>query len=297
VAAIAQERMAAWLDAARALGADPHHVYLDFTIWPVAPGEVEIAESVERTIVAAGAAGGFSIEPALAPAVFARWIAQAPDKFTHVRIAGADQQAWASRLGTIPATSAPSPDFVAMLARGATSAPDHAPNLRQGAFATAAPTASPWRVWRFAAALAVAAILLQVAINVFAGFADQRAAKQILAQAEANFQAARPEVRTIVNLRAQVAAAANSMNQSGSHPVLAASDPLIRVLQTHALVRLDDLRHQGPGRTVRLTMSAPQAAHLEAAAADLRAQGLAVEARSLEPRGGRYITELVLESP
>jgi hypothetical protein len=87
------------------------------------------------------------------------------------------------------------------------------------------------------------------------------------------------------------------MSQSADHPVLAASDPLVAVLQAHALVRLDELRPQAPGRTVRLTLSAPQPQPLELAAADLRARGLAVEARSLEPRAGRYITELVLESP
>jgi general secretion pathway protein L len=299
VAAMASARLAAWLERCRGFGAEPHHCYLDFTIWPVAPGDVEIAASDERAIVAAGAAGGFSIEPALALSVFARWFAQTTGAVREIRVAGANAQEWAARLASLgpPVTAAPAPDFVATLARGAVGAPDYAPNLRQGEFAAAPPAASPWRIWRFAAALALIALLLQVAAVTFAGVRDHTAAAQIMTKAEQDFRAARPDVHTIVNLRAQVAAMVNAVRQSSSHPVLAASDPLIRVLQARALVRLDELRHQAPGRTVRLTLSAPQPQLLEQAAGDLRDQGLSVEARSLEPRGGRYITELVLESP
>jgi type II secretory pathway component PulL len=274
---------------------------LDCTIWPVSAGAVDVVETPQFTFVAGGRAGGFSIEPALAPMLFARWLAAAHNRADAIRLSVADPQAWANALGAeqrlahfVPRIDDPEQE----LARVALAPPDYAPDLRQGPFAPAAAGGQqPWRLWRFAAALALLALLLQIGGLVVAGLRDAEAAQRTLALAERDFRAARPEVRRIVNLRAQVAALVNAAEQAGDHPVLAVTDPLIRVQNAHPLVRLDEVRHAAPGRTVHLRLSSPQGPALEAAIAEIGRQGFRTEARGLQPIEGRYTTELVLESP
>lgn len=295
VAAISEARLTQWMQRVRALGADPAFVTADFTLWPTLPGEVEIIDTAERTIVAGGGLGGFAIEPDLAPSLLGRW-------FAHERVSAIIAH---TERGDVWSASAIAPvritgpvDVVAGLGGAAANPPDFTPNLRQGVFAPAsAQTQKPWRLWRFAAFLALVAVVLQIGSMVVAGFRDQRAADQILAAAEREFRAARPDVQRVVNLRAQVAALVNAMQQTRRHPVIAVTDPLIAALQAQPIARLDELRHEGQTRSVRLRLSAPQPQALEAIGASLREQGLSVETQALQPVEGRYAVELLVESP
>jgi type II secretory pathway component PulL len=231
--------------------------------------------------------------------LFSRWLGTVRARVGEVRLAVSDRLAWENALGAAPGLAsfaAHVDDPGEELARGALDAPAYAPNLREGAFAPAQ-AARPWRIWSLAAALALLAVSLQIGGLVIAGWRDARAAQRTLSLAEQDFRKARPEVRRIVNLRAQVAAFVNAIEQADNHPVLAATEPLIRVLQAHPLVRLDEVRHALPGRTVILRLSSPQGPALEAAIAEIGRQGLRAEARDLQPVEGRYTTELVLESP
>lgn len=297
VAAIAQTRLDQWLARCRAASADPYLVVADFSLWPVARGEVHIVEASDRVMIAAGEAGGFSIEAELAPGVFSRWAAQARQRFATLVLAenGAAKD-WAALPGaSVRAISAP--DAGRVLAEAALDPPGYTPNLRQGVAADATETQSRFRVWRFAAALALLAALLQIGALVGQGLQDRRAARATLAQAEEAFRAARPDVGRVVNLRAQTTALINAMEQAENHPVLAATDPLIRALQTQPLARVDEVRFEAPGRTVRLRLSAPQPTALEAAATALRDQGVQVETRDMQPTDGRYAAELIIEAP
>ena len=206
--------------------------------------------------------------------------------------------AWRAALGAQANRLEPTraPDVMTELARGALAASAAVPNLRQGEFAVAGRSEAPLRLWRFAALLAAAALLLQVGSLLAAGWRDAQAARQTMAAAERDFRELRPDAR-VVNLRAQVAALVNQLSQSARHPVLAASQPLVAVLREHALVRIDDMRHQAPGRGVRVQVSATDQAGVEAVVGALRARGMAVEAEQLPPRNGRYAAELTLEAP
>lgn len=298
VAAISAHRLRLWLERCRVFGADPHYVLLDCTVWPVEEDELVIAAFANRVIVAAGAAGGFSIEPALAAPVFSQWLRNANIAPRRVTLLGGDESAWRQALGQyaniLQAAQAVEP--VAALADGAISAPAAAPNLRQGEFAVATRSAAPLRLWRFAALLAAAALLLQIGSQLIDGIRDRQAASQIQAAAERDFRALNPDTR-VVNLRAQVAALTNQVQQSARHPVLTVSTPIVEALRQHPLVRIDDVRHQAPGRAVRVQLSAPDAASLEAVAAALRAGGLTLDATDLPPRDGRYVLELSVEAP
>jgi len=294
VAAIARPRLEAWLEACRRFGADPHVVTLDCAAWPAGDGEIAIAELGARTIVAGGARGGFTIESNLAPSVFPRWAVDANLANARVTINGGEER-W--RAGLRDAEFRPREDPLEAFARGLAHGAAFAPNLRQGEFAAGQQETQPWRFWRFAALLAVAALTLQVATLSVAGWRDRQTAARVMAVAEGAFREARPDVGRVVNLRAQTSALLNAIDQGARHPVLVASQPVIDALRAQPLARIDEVRHETPGRAVRLTVSAPDPRSLEAVITALRAQGIAVEQRDAQPRAGRFATEIVLEAP
>ncbi|MEZ5995731.1 MAG: type II secretion system protein GspL [Hyphomonadaceae bacterium] len=295
LAAVSRARLHAWLDRCRALGADPHVVVLDCTVWPVDAGEITVAAFPNRVIVSGGELGGFSIEPALAPPVFARWLSDAQAGARRIALFGGDAAVWqnvGARMESRPAL-----DPVSALARGAVEAPDFAPNLRQGEFAPAGRNAQPLALWRFAVLLAAAALLLQIGSQLISGWRDHQGAARTLAAAERDYRALNPNAGRIVNLGAQVRAALNRAQQAGRHPVLAVSAPVVATLAQHPLVRIDSVRHQGPDRRVQIQFSATDQAALEAALSALSSGGQGGERRDLPPRNGRYAAELTIEAP
>jgi type II secretion system protein L len=296
VAAMSSARLREWLERCAGFGADPHVIVLDCTAWPATRDEIVIAVTPNRTIVAGGDRGGFSIEPALAPMLVARWLLEANAAGAAIVVQGEGAETYRTTLRR-DVIEAPLPDPVATLAKGAAQVSASVPNLRQGAFAPAGREAQPFKLWRLAALLFVAAIMLQVGSEFISGWRDQQAAAQILTRAEREFREARPDVRRIVNLRAQVAALANAIEQSGRHPVIVTSEPVILALRQQPLARVDEVRHEAPGRSVRVIVSATDAQSLEAYVATLRDQRIEVEARTIQPREGRYVSELTLEAP
>ncbi|MDX2236450.1 MAG: type II secretion system protein GspL [Hyphomonadaceae bacterium] len=300
VAAIAARRLTQWLERCAALGADPDEIVLDCCVWPTAAGEIEIVETPTRAIVAAGALGGFAIEPALAPSVFARWLGQCDETVQAIRLMGAPPQRWAAALGpgAPPLAVRPDEDALDVIARAAARGAPAAPNLRQGAFARAVRGGSPWRIWRFAAALAALALALQIGALSLAGWRDADAARAARAAAETEFRAARPDVRRIVNLQAQVAAALNGVQQAAGHPVIKVNDPVIAALQAHPAVRLDEVRHSAPGRIVRMRWSALDQTALTAAIDDLRGRvGGAVDVGAPQFIDGRLAAQVTVTAP
>lgn len=299
VVAIGEARLTQWLERCRAWGTDPHLVALDCTLWPAPAGEVVVAAHPGRVIVAGGERGGFSIEPALAAPLLARWLKEArtpPQRVVFLGEASPALREAAASAGA-PVEVRAGLDPVEALAQGASQAPAFAPNLRQGAFAPAGREQQPLRLWRFAALLAAAAIMLQIGSQAIQGLRDRQAAAQTMAAAERDFRAARPDVQRVVNLRAQVAALSIAMEQSTRHPVIVVSAPLNEARRQQPLVRIDEVRHEAPGRSVRLRLSAPQQPPIEAAIAALRAQGLGVEVRSTQALAGRYGADLTVEAP
>jgi general secretion pathway protein L len=296
-AAIDADRLSLWLQRCAELGADPHNVVLDFTVWPVAKGEVHVVETPRLTIVAAGRLGGFSIEPSLAPHLFSRWLRQAAEPISSIAIAGGDVVTWTARVGepARPIHAGPSLDPTLSLAQAAAAAPDYAPNLRQGAFAPAAQEKAGIRLWRFAAVLAVLAVTLQVGSLCLAGYRDLHAAEQVRANAERQFRELHPEVRRIVNLRAQVTALSNATRQAVDHPILMVTDPLISVMTAAPGLRLEEVRHDPPGRSVRLRLSAPVSPALTQAADALRSQGLTLVADAPRAVGDRFEIDVGVE--
>ncbi|MBL8549595.1 MAG: hypothetical protein JNJ73_06400 [Hyphomonadaceae bacterium] len=299
VAAISAVRLAEWMEAARALGATPSFLWLDCTVWPTERGAIDIVETPQRTIVAAGAFGGFGIEPDLAPALFASWRSGVFAPIDRVRLIGGDAEMWRRQLGAEARLLevAEDRDPLLTLVRGAAAAPEHAPNLLQGMYAQKKTEKQPLRLWRFAAALAVLAVFLQVFSMVVAGWRDAREARATLAVAAREFRALRPELGETANLQSQVATLVRTMSQAQDQPVLKVNEPVIRALRAHPLVRLDEVRHESPERTVRMRFSSLDPQALEALGGELRGQGLSFDVHSIAPVEGRYTVEAAIESP
>jgi type II secretion system protein L len=295
VAAIAEPRLQAWLDQCRSVGADPHIVVLDCTAWPV-DGEVAIVVTPNRVIVAGGQLGGFSTDPAIAPALTARWLNDAGADGARIVLWGGDAESYRRTLQR-DFEVRDAADVVACLAAGAATIAAFAPNLRQGAFVAEGRKQQPFKFWRLTALLAVAAVMLQVGSLVISGVRDRQTASQIEAAAERDFRAARPDVGRVVNLRAQVAALVNAQTQAARHPVLVTSNPVADALRQQPLARLDEVRHQAPAREVRLTITAQDQPSIDAIAALLREADLTVETRIVRPRDGRVAAELVVGAP
>lgn len=299
VAAMSAARLHAWLDACRALGANPASAYLDVTLWPASDDAIEIVPLHQRALVCAGRYGGYAIEAPLAGALLSRWAMQNGLRPSRI---GLDRRL-ADTLKLEPLAGAPqviTADAGAVdeeLARAAIAAPDYAPNLRQGAYSVDGARTPRWKVWATAYALALIALLVQSGVQMFDAWRDGQSAQTVLAQAEQEFRAARPDVTRIVNLPAQVRAIANAATQAGDHPVLKLTAPLLRARQAQPNARLDELRFTAPGRSVEVRFSATTPAPLEAIAADLRAQGLAIGVRETRAEAGRFVVALSVEAP
>ncbi len=294
-AAIDAGLMNAWLERCRAAGFDPQEVYADFTVWPVVEPGVAIGELPGRTLVSAGARGGYAIEAALAPALFASWRAQAGAQGA-VRYAGADAQAWRAIAAPLDETRADGEMLLAQLAAGAANAPAYAPNLRQGVFAHAGARQRSWRMWRFAAALALIALGLQAGRLVWAGVQDRAAAAEITTQAQRAFATIDPNADT-QTLRMRVTARLNRTRQAQAQPVLALTAPLIEALSAHPAARLDEIRHEAPARRVTLRLSAMQPEEVQAAVQALTQAGVTTEMGDVSTQDGRYVARVEADAP
>jgi type II secretion system protein L len=298
VAAMGRRRLQQWLDRCGAVGFSPGTILLDCTIWPTPAGHVQIVEVGDRTIVAGGEIGGFSIESDLAPPLVTAWITQAKD-IKAVRLTGRNAHGLARQLGPIASVihDAGAADPTEVIARAAAKPPPYAPNLRQRDLKDVERARAPLRSWGLAISLAVAAVLLQVGVLVFDGWRDRQAARTVLSASETEFRQLRPDVQRIANLRAQVTAALNASRPAAVNPILSASPPVTAVLATHPDVRLEEMRTEAPGRDVMMRFSGPAPAVLDAAVADLRKVDGALKVGQMETSEGRVMLAVSMVAP
>lgn len=288
-AAISRTRLNAWLTRCTASGAKPTSIFLDCAIWPVASGAIDIVRLGERTIVAAGSRSGFTIDSSLAPALIETWLAQPGAAFSEIRLSGwrpdqlpAGVLAEAPRLSSLDIA-----DPVATLALAATALPTHIPDIARGGAGRSTSARSPVTPWLLAACLAATAGLLQIGVTVLDGLRDAQAAEATLASAEKEFRAARPDVKRITNLRAQVSAQLNSARRPASNPVLAISPAVADVLVAHPAVQLDEIRHEAPGQSVSLRFSSDMPPELDSVIAGLRQGSGRIDVGPMQAIDGR----------
>lgn len=288
-AAIARPRLSAWLARCAESRLTPRAIHLDCAIWPVEPGSAHVIRLGERTLVAAGVLGGFTIDSDLAPALLGPWLAQLGSAISTVHLAGwtTDQILEQPGLRPLVVASGDGADPLHVLARVAASMPPYAPNLVQDTSEARSGGRSPLTPWIFAASLAVAAGLTQIVVTALDGVRDADAARSITATAEATFRAARPEVKRISNLRRQVTAAINGAKHIAANPVLVVSPSIANMLVSHPDVQLDEIRHELPSPAVSLRFSSITPAELDAAVATLRQSSGRLDVGPMQAVDGR----------
>lgn len=289
VAAMARPRLSDWLARCRGSGLTPRAIYLDCAIWPAPAGTAHMVRLGDRTLVAAGALGGFTIESELAPALLGPWLAQLGGAVTTLSLTG-----W--RPDDIPAQpGVAAPAFVSgdgvdplhVLAVAAAAMPASAPNLALDSADSGKGAASSLAPWFLAASLAAAVGLTQIGVMTLDARRDAEAAIAMTAATEAAFRAARPDVSRITNLRAQVTAALNASKQTTANPVLIVSPTVADMLALHPDVQLDEIRHDAPSPAVSLRFSSLAPANLDAAIAALRQTSARIEVGPMQAIAGR----------
>jgi general secretion pathway protein L len=296
VAAISGARLNAWLEACERLRVEPTRVFVDFTLLTPDANAVEIVAQDDRALVAGGRYGGFAMEAPLAGAVLGRWLSESGGDIREISVSDALHGVIEiASPASVPVLPRPAQDTRAMLALAAFSAPAIAPDLRQGAFALKGKERKPLNLLGLALMLAIIAALTQIGANALAGWRDANAARALVARAEADFRAAHPNVKRIVDLNAQARAFLNARTAARGHPVLKSADALYAAQQKQAGVRLEALRHTAPGRSVQAVYSATTPQELDTLIAVMRADGLAVSPGAMRAEQARYVMDIAVE--
>ena len=286
VAAIARPRLAAWRARCAEHRLTPRAINLDCAIWPVETGSAHMARLGDRTLVAAGALGGFTIESDLAPALLGSWLAQQGGAISRLHLTGWSPDQLPTQTGIVfaPAESA---DPLHILARAAASASTRAPDLAQEYSEPGRGARSSLAPWFLAASLATAVGVTQISVTALDGMHDADAARAMVASTESAFRTARPDVKRIISLRAQVTAAINGAKHSIANPVLVVSPSVTDMLVAHPDVQLDEVRHDAPNPAVSLRFSSLAPMELDAAVAALRQSAARIDVGPMQTIEGR----------
>lgn len=299
VAAIDRQRLSAWIASCRAANAIPRSILIDVMLPAVNSGIVRVLERDGLAMLVGGVAGGLAIETPLAPALFGAWLQRQEGAKPQLVVEGAALGGVAHALQALGYETRlkDGGDVEAELARAALTPPVYAPELRQGEFAPEAGRKKRSAMLATAVGLAVAAAALQIGLLVFEGLGNQKMATEIAAKVEHDFRELRPDVKRIVNLRAQLSAALNAARRPATHPVVSSSYLMVEALQAHPDARLEDVRYAAPGRRVSMRVSGPQPGALEPMIADLRKLDAKLEVDEMRADQGRISVVIRLAAP
>jgi type II secretory pathway component PulL len=287
--AFARSRLSAWLARCAESHLTPRAIYLDCAIWPVESGSAHVIRLGNRTLVAAGALGGFTIESDLAPALLGPWLAQLGSAISSLRLSEwtPEQLSFSSNTATPRLMPGGAANPLHVLAVAAAAMPTRAPNLAQTTAEAGKDSRSQLAPSILAASLATIAGLTQIGVMALDGMRNAEAARTITNATETAFRVARPDVKRITNLRAQVTAAINGATRITANPVLVVSPSVTDMLVGHPDVQLDEIRHEAPSRAVSLRFSSMTPAELDAAIAALRQTSGRIEVGPMQVIDGR----------
>ncbi len=218
VAAVAKAKLDAWLSMLRAVGIDADAVVPDVTAVPWQQGQWSVVVDGERCLVNTGATSGWAADRENLPTLLRIALGKAPPPEQialygardDTRISGLDSLAvpfqWHSYAG----------DALALLAGHYR--PESSINLLQGAYRKLSETANSGRRWRWVAALG--AIL--VAVHLGTLFAESHRLAQRTArtaqQIDDLFRADFPDIKRIVNAKAQMQQQLDALRSSARGP-------------------------------------------------------------------------------
>lgn len=269
IAAVAHMRMRQWVEALQRNGLEKAALVADCFQVPVAASHVEMPPSKDAGSTSSAHWAAF--EQAEQP-----WLRSARVLVRCAQFSGfACQPAWWKHLQSLQSEIQFENTPVNALSVSLPAAVAKSINLRSGSYAPQS-GAQVGRFWRWPAAAALALVVSYlVTLHIQTGLVQQEAALYE-AQSVALFKARFPEVKRIVNFRAQAKSAfmqtANSNTQHGPMQIV----KLIEApFQAAKQVQLQRLEWKSAARQVSLQVSATQVQHLQALQQALQAvQGL-----------------------
>jgi general secretion pathway protein L len=269
IAVVARDRLRAWIDHVASTGLHADLLVVDAHLLPRAAGSVHVARMADRVLVSA------------------------PDQIFAVPFA--DWPQWRSRLPSlsllalgpdarfrpIEDATIPAVDRTTLL-RLLPSRIAQAPDLLQGEFAPRQRDAGRRRLWRWAAVLAVAALLLAFLDAAVGVWTQARQRDRLRTEMADVFRQALPEARMTADPAAQLAAEvqrADGGNRSGSALSLLLRAAPVLMQGSRYRLRAFDYRNG----SLELEVTTDDVAGLDALRESLATNGLMVEVIGVDP--------------
>jgi general secretion pathway protein L len=168
-------------------------------------------------------------------------------------------------------------------------------NLLQGRYAPRRDWAAAVRPWRRVGALAAGVVLAALVGLAAEGVRLNRAAEAATARAEASFRAALPEVKRVVNPRAQMRAYLQGANLTGSAGFLALSEVLVSAVSLVPDAEITTLRFDGKRAEIAATFSLPSFEAVEHIKREVTERGGLVQEGGARQDGSRILADMTVK--
>jgi general secretion pathway protein L len=167
-------------------------------------------------------------------------------------------------------------------------------NLLQGPYAAVRSWSLP-SAWRRAAILAGVAVGLAAAGQIAAGWRLNAEAEAASARAEAVLRAAMPEVKRVVNPRAQIRAHLQEMRAGSSNTFLRLCQLTFPAVQQVEGAEIQALRYDGRRSELAATVALPSFEAIERIKTELAGKGLVLQEGGARQDGTRILAELIVK--
>lgn len=205
-AVIRKSRLEAWLARLQAAGIQPRRMLPDALLLPWQPGHWSLACEAGRAFLRCDHSLAWACQAAMLPALLDRQLVRDPPP-ARIDVYGCDEpelQAVCARHGvtTVSHASSQAVELPALALQAGL--PGSELNLLQGAYAPRSRTRQRLRPWYASAALAAGLLLLVLAGRTYENYRLQEQNRQLAQRIEQVFRQAFPEVKRVVNPRAQM---------------------------------------------------------------------------------------------
>ncbi len=170
-------------------------------------------------------------------------------------------------------------------------------NLLQGTYAPRRNWPAVGQEWRRAAILAAAALLLGLCLAIVDTVRLTRHAETAAARAEAVFRQAVPDVKRVVNPRAQIRAALQELKSRSSTGLLRTSDMIFGVVSEIDGVEIQSLRFDAKRGDMAVTLSLPTYDVIERVKTGVKQRGGAVQEGGARQDGDRIVADITVRVP
>lgn len=167
-------------------------------------------------------------------------------------------------------------------------------NLLQGGYASRRDWGAIVRPWRRAAALAAGVVLAAIVSVAVEGARLNSQAEAATARAEAVFRAALPEVKRVVNPRAQMRAHLQNANLAGAGGFLTLSDVLVGATAAVADSEITSLRFDSKRGEIAATFSLSSFEAVERVKSEMTSRGGTVHEGGARQDGPRILADMTV---